>query len=128
MGQEEMQAFIVTMNKLIDTIQISHSQVLTGFTQLHAKLDAIKDEAHKELSDYRDEFFTHQKTCAELFSKLNAEAATRNAVEIERTERTRKEDQKNVNWGGIKTMIVGAIILALVILLLGNLFPNVKWR
>lgn len=89
----------------------------SGFNLVHGKLDGFKKE-----------FTDHQLACAKLFAKMQEGAAVKEAIEEVKAKNELEENRKGVDWGKVKTMAIGVIFTALFLLLLGVLFPNIKWR
>jgi|SRR3990172_3471422 len=101
---------LLTMNKLIDGIQ-------AGFTRLDLRFDSF-------IKDYD----AHKNFCADQLAKAKEEMAYKKGKEEAAAEAELKECKQGIDWGKVKTTTIGVVITILVLLLLGLLFPNVKWR
>lgn len=80
-----------------------------GFASIHNRLDTFKDEFH-----------IHQRRCAELFAGIATDTAVRKSQE----EAKRTELASRINWGKVRTVIVGTLLTLISIAALKILFTH----
>ncbi len=91
---------------------------------------------HNRIDTFKDEFNAHKSACAGIFAEIALTDAVRTERELGKAtalcaleESKAKELKSRINWGAVKTVVVGAIAVLLATAAVKILFTNLgQWK
>ena len=97
----------------------------TEFEIISTKLDNGFHGVHVRIDTFKDEFNNHRLICKDLFANIKVDEASRKGSEKEKAAGLRDR----INWGTVKTYIVGLLLGVITLGALKILFTNLgQWK
>ncbi len=93
----------------------------TEFETISAKLDEGFHGVHVRIDKFKDEFNNHRLICADLFSQIRVDEATRKGEE----KGIAKSLKYRIDWGKVKTALIIAIFSLLSVAAVKIIFTNI---